>query len=78
MNDKLILNPSYFWEEWLKTMVILQRPAVQLQLFTIIISLAVMFLISQWIWRKFQRRYIEVGCIKCGPHECYVLGCRGV
>ena len=60
MDRKLILNPSYFWEEWLKTMVILQRPAVQLQLFVITISLLVMFLISQWIWSKFKQRFPDI------------------
>ncbi|MEL4898428.1 mechanosensitive ion channel family protein [Crocosphaera sp. Alani8] len=75
MNDKLILNPSYFWEEWLKTMVILQRPAVQLQLFTIIISLAVMFLISQWIWRKFQRRFPEISQFEEKNEKYYPQQC---
>ena len=60
MNQKIILAPSAFWEEWLKTMVILQRPAVQLQLFTIAVSLIVMFLISQWIWEKFKQRFPDI------------------
>ncbi|MGK7879594.1 MAG: mechanosensitive ion channel family protein [Crocosphaera sp.] len=60
MNRKIVLAPSAFWEEWFKTMVILQRPAVQLQLITIAVSLIVMFLISQWIWRKFKQRFPDI------------------
>ncbi|MCH2246900.1 MAG: mechanosensitive ion channel [Crocosphaera sp.] len=75
MDRKLILNPSYFWEEWLKTMVILQRPAVQLQLFVITISLLVMFLISQWIWSKFKQRFPDISQFEDKNEKRYYQQC---
>ena len=75
MDKDLILNPSYFWEEWLKTMVILQRPAVQLQIFTITISLMVMFVISQWIWNKFKRRFPDISQFEEKNEERYYQQC---
>ena len=75
MNNKLILEPSYFWEEWLKTMVILQRPAVQLQLFIITFSLAIMFLLSQWLWGKFKQQFPEISQFEEKNEECYYQQC---
>ncbi len=60
MNRELALAPSHFWEEWLKSMVILQRPAVQLQLLAITVSMALMSIISQWLWHKFKQRFPEI------------------
>ncbi|MDJ0730169.1 MAG: mechanosensitive ion channel [Crocosphaera sp.] len=71
MNRKVILDPSYFWEEWLKTMVILQRPAVQLQLLAITLSLVAMFLISQWLWRKFKQRFPDISQFEEKNEELY-------
>ncbi len=71
MNKKLILEPSYFWEQWLKTMVVLQRPAVQIQLLAITISIVVIFLISQWSWRKFQQHFPEISQFKEKNEKLY-------
>ncbi|MDJ0598928.1 MAG: mechanosensitive ion channel [Crocosphaera sp.] len=71
MNKNLILDPSYFWEEWLKMIVILQRPAVQLQLFAITITLVLMFLISQWLWYKFKQRFPDITYFEEKNKECY-------
>ncbi|MDJ0658303.1 MAG: mechanosensitive ion channel [Crocosphaera sp.] len=75
MNNKLILDPSYFWEEWLKTMVILQRPAVQLQLLVITFSLAIMFLISHWLWGKFKQRFPDISQFEEKNEERYYQQC---
>ncbi len=75
MNKKIILDPSYFWEEWLETMVILQRPAVQLQLLVITISLVVMFLISQWLWGKFKQRFPDISQFQEKNEERYYKQC---
>ncbi|MDJ0507867.1 MAG: mechanosensitive ion channel [Crocosphaera sp.] len=75
MNQKIILNPSYFWEEWLQTMIILQRPAVQIQLLVITISLVVMFLISQGLWRKFKKRFPEISKFEEKNEERYYQQC---
>lgn len=75
MNKNLILDPSYFREEWLKTMVILQRPAVQVQLVAITISLIVMFLLSQWLWGKFEKRFPDISQFEERNKECYYQQC---
>jgi potassium efflux system protein len=75
MDKKLILAPSYFWEEWLKTMGILQRPAVQLQLLVITVSLAVIFILSQWLWHKFQQRFPDISQFKEKNTELYRQQC---
>jgi potassium efflux system protein len=75
MDKKLILAPSYFWEEWLKTMGILQRPAVQLQLLVITVSLAVIFILSQWLWHKFQQRFPDISQFKEKNTELYIQQC---
>lgn len=75
MNQKIILAPSYFWEEWLKTMVILQRPAVQRQLLAIIFSLVVMFLISQWLWNKFKQQFPDISQFEEKNKERYYQQC---
>lgn len=60
MAKTLILDASYFWEEFLKISIILQRPAVQIQLLAIAISIILMWLISRWVWRRFSQRFPQV------------------
>ncbi len=75
MIQKVILAPSAFWEECLKTMVILQRPAVQIQLLAITISLVIMFLISQWLWGKFKQRFPDISQFEEKNEERYYQQC---
>ncbi|MDJ0844670.1 MAG: mechanosensitive ion channel, partial [Crocosphaera sp.] len=75
MNQEIVLNSSYFWEEWLKTMVILQRPAVQIQLLVITISLFIMFIITQWLWSKFKQLFPDISQFEEKNKERYYQQC---
>ncbi|GBF81881.1 mechanosensitive ion channel family protein [Aphanothece sacrum] len=57
METNLILDVSYFWEEWLKITIVLQRPAVQVQLLAIALSIILVWFISRWLWYQFCQRF---------------------
>ncbi len=60
MNKQTVLNGAYFWDELLRISIILQRPAVQIQILAIVGFIFLSWLFSQWIWIKFRRRFPEI------------------
>ncbi|MEM8780948.1 MAG: mechanosensitive ion channel domain-containing protein [Cyanobacteria bacterium P01_G01_bin.49] len=52
-----MLTPSYFEEEWLKIIIILQRRAIQGQLLAIAVSIILMWIVSRWLWHHFRQRF---------------------
>ena len=57
MPDLNPLGHAFLWDQILKWIVVLQRPAVQGQLLAIAIAVLVAKLISKRVWRKFRRRF---------------------
>ncbi|MEA5536427.1 mechanosensitive ion channel family protein [Crocosphaera sp. XPORK-15E] len=60
MRDNFVLDDSYLWQELLKITIILQRPAVQIQLLVIAISIILMWILSNWVWSIFSQRFPEL------------------
>ncbi|MEA5512145.1 mechanosensitive ion channel domain-containing protein [Crocosphaera sp. UHCC 0190] len=60
MRNNLVLDASYFWEEWLRITIILQRPAVQVQLLAIAISIFITWIVSHWVWSQFSQLFPQL------------------
>ena len=57
MSDSTQFGYPFLWDQILKWVVVLQRPAVQGQLLAIAIAVLAAKLISKWVWKKFRRRF---------------------
>jgi small-conductance mechanosensitive channel len=62
MNDDIAkdIDLNYLWEELVKAIIILQRPVVQIQIFGIIFSIFLAWLISKQIKTKLQQRFPQL------------------
>ena len=52
---------DYLWSQILKFQIFLERPAVQIQLLGIALSILLGLLTSKWVWYHFRRRFPQVG-----------------
>ena len=66
MPEQTVFNFNYLWEELVKDGIILQRPAVQIQILGMAGSILLAWLISQWIWVQFRRHFPKVSQFKVG------------
>ncbi len=57
MPEQKVLNLDYLWGELVKLGIILQRPAVQIQILGIAISILLAWLISKGLWIQLQRKF---------------------
>ncbi|MGK7896384.1 MAG: mechanosensitive ion channel family protein [Xenococcus sp. (in: cyanobacteria)] len=57
MNEEKVLTLNYLSRELVKLEIILQRPAVQIQILGLLLSALLALVISQWIWIKLKRRF---------------------
>ena len=55
--EQTVLNLESLWQELVKAGIVLQRPAVQIQIWGIAISILLAWLISQGIWIQLKRRF---------------------
>ncbi len=60
MPEQEVLNLNNLWEELVKVGIILQRPAVQIQMLGMTGSILLAWLISKWIWIHFRQRFPKV------------------
>ena len=67
MPDPTQFGYAFLWDQILKWVVVLQRPAVQSQLLAIAISILGAKLTAKWVWGKFRRRFTP-------PHYAYRKG----
>ena len=75
MPKQQVLNLNYLWAELVKMGIILQRPAVQLQILGIAVSILLAWLISKWSWMQFERRFpklsqFEIGELRLSWRQC--------
>ena len=57
MPEQTVLNLKYLWQELVQAGIVLQRPAVQIQIWGIAVSILLAWLISQGIWIQLKRRF---------------------
>ncbi len=69
MSEQEVLNLNYLWEEIFKVGIILQRPAVQIQMLGMTSSILLAWLISQWIWIHFRQRFPQVSQFDVGESK---------
>jgi potassium-dependent mechanosensitive channel len=60
MSEKMPLDWVYLNDQILNAANILERPAVQIQILAITGSIGVSWLLSQWLWIQFSRRFPQV------------------
>jgi len=58
--EQTIFNLNYLWAELVKVGIVLQRPAVQIQIGGIAVSILLTWLISKWTWIQLERRFPKV------------------
>ena len=69
MPEPTVLNLNYLWEELLKAGILLQRPAVQIQMLGMASSILLAWLISQGIWIYLRRRFPKVSQFEMGESK---------
>ena len=57
MSEQTILNLNYLWTELIKVGIVLQRPAVQIQILAMGLSILLAWLISKVLWIQLQRLF---------------------
>ncbi len=57
MLEETVKNLNYFWEEFAKTSISLQRPAVQIQLLSLFLSILLALVMSKWSWTQLKQRF---------------------
>ena len=69
MPGQTALNLNYLWEELVKAGIVLQRPAVQIQMLGMTGSIMLAWLISQWSSIQFRRRFPKVSQFDAGEEK---------
>ena len=69
MSEQEVLNLHYLWSELVKVGIVLQRPAVQIQIFGMTILILLAWIVSQWIWIHFRQRFPRVSQFKVGEER---------
>ena len=57
MPEQTILNLDYLWAQLIQVTILLKRPAVQIQILALIISILLAWLISKGFWIQLQQRF---------------------
>jgi small-conductance mechanosensitive channel len=57
MSEQTVFNLDYLWAQLLQVSILLQRPAIQMQLWGIVISILLAWLISKGIWIQLKRQF---------------------
>ena len=57
MPEQKVLNLNYLWTVLVKVSIVLQRPAVQIQLLAMAISILLAWLISKGLWIQLKRKF---------------------
>ncbi|MBT9314022.1 mechanosensitive ion channel family protein [Leptothoe spongobia] len=60
MADSTNLPISYLWDELLKVSIFFQRPVIQRQFVTVVITTLLAWAISRWIWFQLRQRYPQL------------------
>ena len=69
MSEQTVLNLNYLWDELVKVGIVLQRPAVQIQMMGIAGSILLAWLIYQGIWMYLRRRFPKVSQFEMGESK---------
>ena len=57
MSESTVLNLDYLWTVLVEVSIVLQRPAVQIQILGLAISILIAWLISKCLWIQLKRRF---------------------
>ena len=69
MSEQTVLNLNYLWDELVKVGIVLQRPAVQIQMMGIAGSILLAWLIYQGIWMYLRRHFPKVSQFEMGESK---------
>ena len=69
MAELKILNLNYLWSELVKVGIVLERPAVQIQMLGMIGLILLAWLISKWIWIHFRQRFSKISQFEAGESK---------
>ena len=60
MAESTSLSLNYLWEELLKVSIFLQRPAIQRQFISAVVTILLAWALSRWIWFQLRQRYPQL------------------
>ena len=67
--EQEVLNLNYLWSKLIAVGIILQRPAVQIQMLGMTVSILLAWLISKWIWIHFRQRFPKASQFKVSEEK---------
>ena len=69
MHESTVLNLKHLWTELVKVGILLQRPAVQIQLLGIALSILLGVSVFKWLWPQLKRRFPGLNQVEMGKSK---------